>query len=135
MKIATLILLIGFGLGSACDVVTTILGIGIELGGNLIQWFWAFGGTVVVIVLNIKARDAWINKQWLVLLSVCVPALFFDFYTSFTGVKYIPSDIQEAVMIEGGIMTYIILAFIAFVFVVSPIFFWETLTKKGKISD
>lgn len=129
--ITTLILLIAFGLGSAFDVVTTILGIGIDLGGNLIQWLWAFGATVVVLVLNVRTRDAWINKQWLVLL-ICVTALCFDFYTSFTGVKYIPSDIKEAVMIEGSVMTYITLAFIAFFFVVSPTFFWENLTKLRK---
>jgi hypothetical protein len=115
-----------FGIGSICDVTTTVLGIVKILGDGLEVWLLGLMATFVVFALNSRTREAFVEKQWW-LLPFCILALVFDFYTSITGEQYLPSEMQGiSVSTPLGWLT---LAFIAFFFVISPILLLDSIRK------
>ena len=126
MRAALWISTIGFGVGCIFDLLTTVLGIADILGGGLVAWILAIAGTSVVIVLNFQTRDAFVKKQWWI-VPFCVLAILFDFYTSMAGEQYLPPNLAGVAV--SNPVGWITLAFIAFFFVASPVFLFDTLQK------
>jgi hypothetical protein len=126
MKIFAWVSVVSFAVGSVCDLITTILGIADILGDGLLAVILGAAATVVVMVLNSRTRDVFVEKQWW-LLPFCILALIFDFYTSVAGEQYLPSDMQGIVVSTP--LGWITLVFIAFFFVTSPMLLLDSVRK------